>query len=159
MEVVDEDGMRELLVALGERLGAAAVIEWDDAGWLVTLPPDTAVELSHDAQRGVLVMAANLGLPAPGTEQAAYRLLLHVSALRHEAGGLRMGLEPADDSVVQLEEVAVAGLDAAALGVRMTRFAARARSARERLAIGISAAPAPSDAASLVQSHGEWVRA
>lgn len=128
-----------LLTQVGQEEGASAVVRFDDDAWLLTLD-DLTVDVTLDARRHVLVFAANLGAPPPDSEPHVYKALLQFTAERIEAGSVRLGLEPADATIVQLEDVPLADLDAAGARQRLSAFVERARATRSALAAGLTGA-------------------
>ena len=123
----------DILLLIAE-LGAIELVELDDDIWLLVLDEDLAVQVECDEPADFLMLSAELGAPPQGQELAAYRLLLQATAAWRETGGLRMGLDPIEDVILQFQELRLAGLDREAARERVARFADAVRNGRRVLA-------------------------
>jgi hypothetical protein len=139
---IESIDLEAMMTAVGPLVEAAEVRQYDPEHWVVAFDEDLAVEVEHDVDLAKLVLTTPLGLPVAGEERAAYKMLLQVAALWRETGGLRMGLNPADDTVVQIYDVSLAGLDLEGLEVQLRNFVQTAVHARETLAGSVSGTPA-----------------
>ena len=101
---------------------------------MVAFDEDFAIGVELDAARAVLVLSEDLGIPVPGQELDAYKLLLQVATAWRETRGLYMGLDPLDDAVVQMRELPLAGLEREAASQCFMSFVNAARSGRQILA-------------------------
>jgi hypothetical protein len=131
-----------LIAETGEALGASDIYPLEGDGWLLLFDDESVVSAERDAERGVLVLATDLGHPPEGQELAAYRLLLQATAAWREMGGLRMGLDPLDDAVLQFLDLPLADLQHEALRDAFTHFIDAGRNAR-RVIAGLGAVAAP----------------
>lgn len=132
----------QLLANIGPQVDALEIREYGTSRWVAEFDEDLGVELEYDADFDKLVLTAELGHPASGEETAAYKLLLQVSALWRDTGGLRMGLNPGDDTVVQIIDLPVSGLNEENLEVALRNFAQSALQARRLLAGSVNPAEA-----------------
>ena len=123
-----------LLAELGPLIEAAEIHAHGDDTWLVYLDEDFALLVERDDERQVLVLTTELGLAQPGHELQVYRQLLQVACRWREVGGTRMGLEPEDDTIVQLTQAPLAGLGLQGLRGLVERFVSQARHGRAVLA-------------------------
>ena len=147
-ETVD---LASLMEQVGSLVGAAELREYQPNRWAIAFDEGLGVEVEHDVDLGKVVLYTNLG-PAPaGDEAASYKLLLRVAAMWRETGGLRMGLDPTDDSVIQIYDFPLAGLELDGLEVQLRNFADTALHARQVLAAGPGATVEEDDAQHFVR--------
>jgi len=132
-ETVD---LAKLMEQVGPHIDAAELREYAPNRWAIAFDDEFGIEVEHDAVLGKVVLYTNLGLPRAGDEAALYKLLLHVAAMWRETGGLRMGLDPTDDSVLQIYDFPLAGVELEDLEIRIRNFASTALNARQVLAEG-----------------------
>lgn len=116
-----------LLTTIGPAIGAAEIRQHGDALWVLAFDEDFAISVEVDVERDVMVLEADLGTPAPDRELDLCKLLLRAAAAWRETGGLRMGLDPLDDVVVQQLDVPLDGLEPDAACLTVQRFIAAAR--------------------------------
>jgi len=131
MELPD---LEKLMTDVGPLVEAEEIRQYEDHRWVVAFDEDLAVEIEHDPDLAKLVFSAELGHPPAGEEAAAYKLLLNVAAMWRDTGGLRMGLNPTDDLVIQIYDIPVAGLELEGLEMNLRNFADTALHARAVLA-------------------------
>ena len=124
----------KLMEEVGPLIEAGEVRQYEPNRWAIAFDDDFGVEVEHDVDLNKLVLYTNLGHPPAGDEAASYKLLLHVAAMWRETGGLRMGLDPVDDSVVQIYDFPLAGVELEDLEVQIRNFADTALHARKVLA-------------------------
>jgi hypothetical protein len=128
--VEPEMDVRQLITDIGPIVNAAEISEYAEDTWVVTFDDEVAVVIELDSDRNVLILNASLGAPVSGSELTAYKLLLQAALAWRETGGLRMGLDPDDDDVIQLCDLALAGMTPNDLAVRVMHFAGLARNGR-----------------------------
>lgn len=133
MTPVDDQDIRQLLAEVGPLVRAEMVSEWTDGFWVVSLDDELPVLIEQDEDRGVLVISAEIGQAPQGSEAMAYRQLLEFSTWWRETGGMRMGLDPLDQTVLASAEVAQSGLDAHVLAGRILAFAQQILAAKASL--------------------------
>lgn len=133
MTPLEDQGLRQLLAEVGPFVRAQMVSEWSEGFWVVSLDDDLPVLIEQDLDRGVLVISAEVGQAPQGSEALAYRQLLEFSTWWRETGGMRMGLDPLDQTVLASAEVAHAGLDARLLAERILAFAQQILAAKASL--------------------------
>lgn len=112
----------QLLKEVGPLVGANEIRAQDDA-WLISFEEDFGVLVETDEDRRCLVMTAELGRPPAGGELMAYRQLLQVGVNWREMAGLHMALDPADEMVLQIADVSLAGLGLELLRLQIRSFA------------------------------------
>ena len=112
---------------------ALEVREYSDISWVFAMTEEILVSVDFDDTRDVVVLTANLGKPAAGNLQATYALLLEMTTLWRDTGGLRMGLDAADGFVTQVIDLSVRGLDAPRLAAALANFAELANAWRSIL--------------------------
>lgn len=134
MDTPAETVLRQWMAELGPRVEAAEVRAYGDDTWVLAFDDQFAVCIERDPAREALVLTSDLGHPRPGSEAQAYRLLLHVAALWRDYGSLRMGLDADDESVLQIVDIPLAGLELEALQAYVQDFAGLARHGRSALA-------------------------
>lgn len=101
---------------------ALEVREYSDTSWVFAMTEETLISVDFDETRDVVVLTANLGKPAAGDEQATYALMLEMTTLWRDTGGLRMGLDAADGFATQVIDLGIAGLDASRLAEALENF-------------------------------------
>ena len=141
-EAVD---LATLMEQVGPLIDAAELLEYEPNRWAIAFDDDLGVEVEQDVDLGKVVLYTNLGHAPAGDEAASYRLLLQVAAMWRETGGLRMGLDPTDDSVIQIYDFPLAGVELEDLAVQLRNFAATALHARQVLAAGPAASAEEGD--------------
>lgn len=124
---------RQLLSELASLVDANELREHEGA-WLLCFEDELVVMFEPDAFRPVLVLTAELGFPRPGCEAKVHRQLLQVAARWQAMQGIHMGLDPDDDCVLQIAEVAVTNLSLETLTQRVQGFVDTARHCRHVLA-------------------------
>ncbi len=150
----------DFLVAAGPAIEAVEILRYDDGLWMLDFPDSLSLQAQVDGGRGTLMLTTVLGTPVPGTEQEAYRLLLEVSGWWPVTGALRMALDAEDGSVLQVTDIPLDGLDAAALREQLLTFLSRARLVREALAdMTPDGLDAPGEPALRVFSQDHFLRA
>lgn len=122
----------------GPRLRAEEVRRCGDHLWVIAFDEAFLVEAELVIDRDVLVLGIGLGKPLPGEQPTIHELLLKANTLWRETGGLRFGLEAADDAdageVRQIFEIGLAGLDLEGLCLRIENFADTAQGWRDLVA-------------------------
>lgn len=131
---MQEPDLEKLMTDVGPLVEAVEVRQYTPERWAIAFDEDFVVDIEHDTDAGKLVFYADLGQPLPGEENAVYKLLLYVATMWRETGGLRMGLNPVDDSVIQIYDLPLAGLEIADLEIHLRNFAHTALHARTVLA-------------------------
>lgn len=126
--------LEQLMAQVGPLIDAGEVRQYEPNRWAIAFDDDFGVEVEHDVDLNKLVLYTNLGHPPTGDEAASYKLLLHVATMWRETGGLRMGLDPIDDSVVQIYDFPLAGVELEDLEIQIRNFADTALHARKVLA-------------------------
>ncbi len=145
----------EWLVAAGPAIDAVEIRRYPEGLWMLDFEDGLVAQVQPDRTRATLVLTAALGSAPPGSELEAYRLLLEMGAWWSVTGGLRMALDPGGDTVLQLDELPLAGLDADRLRDGLQAFLGRARAVRESLAQLAPPAGEPvADAAVSLAVHG-----
>jgi hypothetical protein len=121
---VSRNQVEALMAEIGPFAGLAAVAEHggEDA-WSLLVDEDTVVHADLDADRGVLVLSGDVGLPNAADRARWYGTLLHYNAHWHATGGVRMAIEGADGPFVQVADVPLAELDLARLRQLVEGFA------------------------------------
>ena len=116
-------GGRELLTALGERLGLPG-LSFDEESRTCALAFDrrVTVHLALDERVGELVMFAVLGELAPEGRQADCEAMLRGNYLWRVTAGATLSLDPEQDAALLARASPLPGLDAAALEETLTRF-------------------------------------
>lgn len=142
MDVDTTPNLTQLMAELGPRVEAAEIIQADTDLWSIVFDDEFSVEIEVDPDGPKLVFQAQLGEPTRGDELATYEFLLGVAALWRETGGLRMGLNAADNTVVQIFDVPLVGLELDALTTYLQNFVNSALQAKAFL----SAAPGDDEA-------------
>ncbi|WP_038160941.1 type III secretion system chaperone [Verrucomicrobium sp. BvORR106] len=132
--------LETLMAEVGPLIDAGEVRQYEPTRWAIAFDDDFGVEVEHDVDLNKLVLYTNLGHPPAGDETASYKLLLHVATMWRETGGLRMGLDPVDDTVVQIYDFPLAGVELEDLEVQIRNFADTALHARKILAGGTGTA-------------------
>ena len=140
-----------LMEQVGPLVDAAELREYEPNRWAIAFDDELGIEIEQDAVSGKVVLYTNLGHVPAGDEAASYKLLLQVAAMWRETGGLRMGLDPTDDSVIQIYDFPLAGVKLDDLVVQLRNFAALAHHAREVLAAGTGALADEGDAQHFVR--------
>ena len=131
------DGIAELMVALGPLDAEIDTITRDgETEWSVAFDEETVVSLSFVEEQQKLVLASTLATPPTEQRLAAYETLLCYNLLWAETGGVRMALGGAHGAVVQLFDLATAGLDVARLDAVLVNFAVKAKSWRGAILSG-----------------------
>ena len=123
----------ELLRQVAPLLDACELGE-NDGAWLLCFEDGFVVMVEMDAYREFLVLTAELGVPAAGCEALVYKQLLQVAARWQDMQGIRMGLDPEDDCVLQIADVPLPNLSVETLKERLESFVATARYCRQVLA-------------------------
>lgn len=126
--------IRQLIADLGPIVEANEIVEYANDTWVVSFEEGLEVGIEHDPVRGMLVFSADLGVPPSGTESVAHKLLLQVALSWRETGGMRMGLDPLDDSAIQIRELPLDGLTLESFSTSLQDFAQFARNARQVIA-------------------------
>ena len=126
--------LENLMAEVGPLIDAGEVRQYEPTRWAIAFDDDFGVEVEHDVDLNKLVLYTNLGHAPTGDEAASYKLLLHVATMWRETGGLRMGLDPVDDTVVQIYDFPLAGVELEDLEVQIRNFADTALHARKVLA-------------------------
>lgn len=104
--------LQHLMREIGPLLDLAEVIEYpDQALWLLVRDAGSVIEVELDEARARLTLSMELGT-APD-DPALHRTLLQYNYLWRHSGGMRMAL--AGDTLVQLLELSVPGLDSPTL--------------------------------------------
>jgi hypothetical protein len=124
---------RQMLVSLAPEVDAVELREHDGA-WLLCFDDELMVLIEEDAYRQCLVLTAELGVPRAGSEAEIYKQLLQVAARWQDMQGIRMGLDPEDDCVLQIADVGTANLPLNGLAERVLSFVSTARHCRQVLA-------------------------
>jgi hypothetical protein len=130
---MDSIELEKLMADVGPLVEAVEVRQYTPERWAIAFDEDFVVDIEHDTDAGKLVFYADLGQPLPGEENAVYKLLLYVATMWRETGGLRMGLNPGDDSVTQVYDFPLAGLEIEDLEIHLRNFAHSALHARKVL--------------------------
>ena len=102
---------------------ALEVREDSETSWVFAMTEEILISVDFDDTRDVVVLTANLGKPPTGNAQALYALLLEMTTLWRDTGGLRMGLDAADGFVTQVIDLSVRGLEAPRLAEALANFA------------------------------------
>ena len=123
----------ELLTQVAPLLDACELGE-NDGAWLLCFEDGFVVMVEMDAYREFLVLTAELGVPPAGCEALVYKQLLQVAARWQDMQGIRMGLDPEDDCVLQIADVPLPNLSVETLKERLESFVATARYCRQVLA-------------------------
>jgi hypothetical protein len=121
------------LVAAAPSIDAAEIRRYPGPSWVLDFDDGLIVQAQPDAERKQLVLTGSLGLPYPGTELAAYRMLLEIGAWWPVTGGMSLALDPDSGIILQIIDVALQDLDAAHLQASLATFLGRARHLRAAL--------------------------
>lgn len=124
------------MIDLGPQVDAVEVRQYEDDYWLVAFDEDFSVEIEHDGDGQKLFLLSELGALASDEELSTCKLLLNLASMWRETGGLRIGLSPVDEKLIQIFEIPVAGLTVEDLAVSILNFADSARHARSLLESG-----------------------
>lgn len=131
MDTIDLDKM---MAEVGPLVEAAEIRQFEPERWLVIFDEEFIIEIQRDLDAKKLVFTTEVG-PAPKADDiATYKFLLNVAALWRETGGLRMGLDPTDDMIVEIYDLPVADLTLEDLALQLENFAESALHARTVLA-------------------------
>ncbi|TFZ01370.1 type III secretion system chaperone [Ramlibacter rhizophilus] len=133
VQEVDAAQPRQMLSELAPLVDAVELREQEGA-FLLCFEDELIVLIESDAYRDCLVLTAELGFPRVGSEAAVHKQLLQVAARWQDMLGVHMGLDPEDDCVLQIAEVAMTNLSLEVLTERVETFVATARHCRQVLA-------------------------
>ncbi len=115
--------VRDLMSEIGPILELRGIVEINgEAKWVLDLDGEHAVVVEHAAADDRLFFTAEAGVPEPAARLVCYELLLAYNALWRQTGGVRMAVNGEDGAVLQIADVAVEGLDAAALAEVLENF-------------------------------------
>ena len=129
MSESQEVDLGQLLVALAPQIDIAEIQEQEGA-WVACFDDELMVLLELDTLRHCLVMTTELGLPLLGSEAALHKQLLQLAARWRDMVGVRMGLDPEDDMVLQIADLCLHGLTVECFKTHLLSFAETARHAR-----------------------------
>ncbi|MEZ0388094.1 MAG: type III secretion system chaperone [Verrucomicrobium sp.] len=137
--------LEKLMTEVGPLVEAAEVLQYEPHRWLVVFDDDHAVEIEVDVPLAKVVLTTHLGHPPSGDETASYKMLLQLTAMWRETGGLRMAVDPVDDSVIQIYDFPLAGIQLESLAIQLSNFANAALHAGKVLSVnaGTSQEDAP----------------
>ena len=130
----DTIDLDKMMADVGPLVQATEIRQFEPERWLVVFEDDFVIGVENDLDAKKLVFTTELGAPPAGEEAAAYKLLLNVAAMWRETGGLRMGLDPKDDTVIQIYDLPLAALELEDLARQLQNFAQTAVHARTVLA-------------------------
>lgn len=149
MESVSSDTLSQCLQAAAPLFGAAEVRQYDTGRWVLETAEGLGIVIEHDPLADRLGLTAALGEASEGTATELYPRLLRVGANWREEGPRRMALDAVDQTILYLDELPLAGLDAERLAVHLRTFAAEA----EELRTSIALAQRPEPEAPLSEPH------
>ncbi|HEX4508570.1 MAG TPA: type III secretion system chaperone [Burkholderiaceae bacterium] len=100
--------------------GATAASESNS--WIVRSSPEAVAFVDYVPDRELLVLSADIGVPAAEGRQRYYETFLQYSQTWEATNGLRFGIEKADGSAWLLQDVAIHCAGPAALAQHLARF-------------------------------------
>ena len=152
MEAVSALDLNWMIADLGPLVEALEILTDGEGRWTIALLEDLVITLEEDEAARKLFMSVDVGRPPLGQELAAYQLLLQISAMTTDTGGLRFGMNPQDEMLIQIYDLPLAELDLDTLRAATAHFAATALDARTLLAeMRTGAGESVSDEATLLR--------
>ncbi len=135
--MASEHDLASLLAETGKLLDPIIITEYAEQG-AFQLIHDEGLEtyLEHDAERGVIVVSGDIGTPPPHAAAEVYVLLLRMSALGRETGGLRFGLDADGGAGVLMWDLPLGVLNPQSLAAALSGFVERMRMWRQIVAAG-----------------------
>jgi Tir chaperone protein (CesT) family len=122
--MASEEHVQRLMRAIGPQLDLLEVTEFEGLGtWTLVLDEDTVLFAQLDEPGRRIVLSADVARPAEEGRLRVYELLLRYNNRWPETGGVRMALEEAAGTVVQLFDVPIADLDLSRLQGIVAGFA------------------------------------
>jgi hypothetical protein len=132
-----KEQVHDLMSAIGPMLELLEVTEFDEENlWTLVVDEDTVLFADYGAEEGRLVLSTELGAPPGGERHGLYELLLTYNNQWGETGGVRMALDAPGGNVVQIYDLALAGLDLPRFQTVVGNFVDTARAWREIVAKG-----------------------
>jgi hypothetical protein len=132
-----KEQVHDLMSGIGPLLELLEVTEFDEENvWTLVVDEETVVFADYQDEGERLVLSTEVGAPPPGDRKGLYELLLTYNNQWGETGGVRLALDAPDGSVVQIYDLALAGLDLPKLQAVIGNFVDVARAWREIVARG-----------------------
>lgn len=126
--------LHRLMAEIGPLLELQEVTEFEAEDlWTLVVDADTVLFLDYQATPERLVLSAEAGVPAEAGREF-YATLLQYNNQWAETGGVRLALDGPEGGVVQIVDLALAGLDLSQLQTTLMGFLATLRAWREIVA-------------------------
>ena len=115
--------VRALMSEIGPIMEFSSVLKVEDEDrWVLNLDGANVIVAEYFAEDDRLFLTSDAGVPPPEARLACYELLLAYNSMWRDSGGMRMALDREDGSVLQICDVAGAGLNGEALRLVLENF-------------------------------------
>lgn len=115
---------------------AQALVRLDDDAWLMVFADEAGVEFHVNEQLRKTVLCMSLGPPEETQRAAVYHMVLVMSGLWRETGGLRFALEEPEGAIEMCLDLNLDDLDPQKLATLVQSFADRGRVWQDLIAAG-----------------------